>query len=132
MSTVMCRRDREIAARRAMKAIMGLLFCASCSALMTGTKKAPAERLMNQHPVVLCNTVYKLFSIILNSCLTRVVEENTVMEQEQAGGRRHYSTMRQLQWLQWQMGDAKRMRKRIYELWIDMTNTFGSVSKDVL
>jgi hypothetical protein len=52
------------------------------------TKKAPAERLSNQRPVALCNTIYKLFSIIINSRLTRAVEENAILEFEQEGGRR--------------------------------------------
>ena len=96
------------------------------------TKKAPAERLSNQRPVALCNTVYKLFSIVLNSRLTRAVEENSILEPEQAGGRRHRGTTRQLQWLQWQLSDAKRRRKKLYALWIDTTNAFGSVSHEVL
>ena len=96
------------------------------------TKKAPAERLSNQRPVALCNTVYKLFSIVLNSRLTRAVEENSVVEPEQAVGRRHRGTPRPLQWLQWQLGDAKRRRRKLYALWIDTTNAFGSVSHEVL
>ena len=96
------------------------------------TKKAPAERLSNQRPVALCNTVYKLFSIVVNSRLTRAVEENSIIEPEQAGGRRHRGTTRPLQWLQWNLGDARRRRKRLYALWIDTTNAFGSVSHEVL
>ena len=96
------------------------------------TKKAPAENLANQRPVALCNTVYKLFSIVLNSRLTRAVEENSIVEPEQAGGRRHRGTPRPLQWLQWQLGDAKRRRRKLYALWIDTTNAFGSVSHEVL
>ena len=53
------------------------------------TKKAPAEKLSNQRPVALCNTVYKLFSIVINARLTRTMEENSIIEPEQAGGRRH-------------------------------------------
>ena len=96
------------------------------------TKKAPAEKLSNQRPVALCNTVYKLFSIVLNARLTRTVEENSIIEPEQAGGRRHRGTTRQLQWLQWQLQDAKRRGKLLYALWIDTTNAFGSVSHQVL
>ena len=57
------------------------------------TKKAPAERMNNQRPVALCNTVYKLFSIIVNSRLTRAAEENSLIEPEQAGGRLHRDTV---------------------------------------
>jgi hypothetical protein len=96
------------------------------------TKKAPAERLSNQRPVALCNTIYKLFSIIINSRLTRAVEENAVMEGEQEGGRRRRGCTRQLQRLQWQLQDAQRRGKKMYALWLDTKNAFGSVSHQVL
>ena len=83
------------------------------------TKKSPAANMANQRPVALCNTVYKIFSIVINSRLTRAVEENSIIEPEQAGGRRHRGCTRPLQWLQWQLGDAKRRQKRLYALWID-------------
>ena len=96
------------------------------------TKKAPAENLSNQRPVALCNTVYKLFSIVVNARLTRAVEENAIIEPEQAGGRRHRGTTRPLQWLQWQLHDAQRRHRRLYALFIDTTNAFGSVAHKVL
>ena len=96
------------------------------------TKKAPAEQLSNQRPVALCNTMYKLFSMVLNSRLTRTVEENGIIEPEQAGGRKLRGTTRPLQWLQWQMQDAQRRNHKLYALWIDTTNAFGSVSHEVL
>ena len=51
------------------------------------TKKPPAERLQNQRPIALCNTSYKLFSVIVNMRLTRTMEENGILQQEQEGGR---------------------------------------------
>eukprot|EP00961_Rhodomonas_salina_P273230 3691744-Rhodomonas_salina.1 len=61
------------------------------------TKKPPPELLANQRPIALCSTTYKMFSIISNSCLTRAMEENGVIKDEQEGGRRNRSTLRQLQ-----------------------------------
>ena len=96
------------------------------------TKKPPAELLSNQRPIALCNTVYKLFTIILTGRLNRMVEENGILETEQEGGRRHRSTLRQLQRLDWQFQDARRRRQKIYSLWIDTTNAFCTVNHRVL
>ena len=67
------------------------------------TKKAPASVLTNQRPIALCNTVYKLYSMVINSRLTCTAEENSIMEAEQEGGRRNRSTVRQLQRLKWNL-----------------------------
>ena len=96
------------------------------------TKNAPGENMANQRPVALCNTVYKVFSIVINSRLTRAVEENAIIEPEQAGGRRHRGCTRPLQWLQWNLHDAQRRNKKLYALWIDTKNAFGSVSHQVI
>ena len=53
------------------------------------TTKAPAESPNNQRLVVLMNTIYKLFSIIINCRLTRIMEENGVIEHEQEGGQQY-------------------------------------------
>lgn len=96
------------------------------------TKKTPAENMANQRPVALCSTVYKVFSIVINSRLTRAVEGNSIIEPKQAGGRRHRGCTRSLQWLQWQLHDAQRRQRRLYALWIDTKNAFGSVSHQVI
>jgi hypothetical protein len=96
------------------------------------TKKAPPERLTNQRPVALLNTVYKIFSIVLNARLTRTMEENGILEPEQEGGRRQRNTIQQLQRLLWQIQDARQCNKRIYAMFVDTSNAFGSVSHRVL
>eukprot|EP00961_Rhodomonas_salina_P182420 2462595-Rhodomonas_salina.2 len=96
------------------------------------TKKAPAELLSNQHPIALCITVYKLFTIVLTSRLNSMVEENGILETEQEGGRRHCSTLSQLQCLDWQFQDARRCGKHIFALWIDTTNALATVNHQVL
>ena len=54
------------------------------------------------------------------------------MENEQEGGRRRRGCTRQLQRLQWVMQDARRRGKKLYALWLDTKNAFGSVSHQVL
>ena len=71
------------------------------------TKKSPPERLSNQRPVALLNTTYKLFSIVVNSRLTRISEETGIMEPEQEGGRKFRNCIRQLQRLNLQFQDAR-------------------------
>ena len=96
------------------------------------TKKAPAALLTNQRPIALCNTMYKLYNIVINSRLTCMAEENSLLETEQEGGRRSRSTIRQLQRLRWNMDDARRRGKKLYVLWIDTTNAFCSINHKVL
>jgi hypothetical protein len=57
------------------------------------TKKSPAEWLNNQQPVALCNTVNKLFSIIVTARLTLIVEEDCLLEAKQEGGSSHRGTL---------------------------------------
>eukprot|EP00961_Rhodomonas_salina_P008554 116514-Rhodomonas_salina.1 len=96
------------------------------------TKKPQPELLTNQHPIALCSTTYKMFSIIINHCLTRAMEENGVIEYEQEGRRRNRSTLRQLQRLQWQLHTAQRRGRPIFAVWIDTTNAFASVNHGVI
>mmetsp|Transcript_30073 Transcript_30073/g.61936 ORF Transcript_30073/g.61936 Transcript_30073/m.61936 type:complete len:319 (+) Transcript_30073:1059-2015(+) len=96
------------------------------------TKKAPAELLTNQRPMALCNTTYKLYNMVINSRLTCMAEENSLLETEQEGGRRNRSTVRQLQRLRWNLDDAKRRGKQLYVLFIDTTNAFCSINHKVM
>ena len=54
------------------------------------------------------------------------------MENEQEGRRRRRGCTRQLQLLQWQLHDAQRRGKKIYALFLDTKNAFGSVSHSVI
>lgn len=96
------------------------------------TKKLPAELLSNQCLIALCNTVYKLFAIIVNSRLTTMMEEHGIIEPEQEGGRRRRGCLRQIQRAQFQFHDAKRRGKRMYALFIDTANAYNSLNHDVL
>lgn len=96
------------------------------------TKKSPPERLANQQPVALLNTVYKLFSIVVNSCLTSISEETGILEPEQEGGRKYRNCVCNLQLLNLLFQDAQRRKKKMFALFVDTTNAFGSVSHRVI
>mmetsp|Transcript_30072 Transcript_30072/g.61932 ORF Transcript_30072/g.61932 Transcript_30072/m.61932 type:complete len:273 (+) Transcript_30072:1059-1877(+) len=90
------------------------------------------NELLQLLPSSLLLLLLQLYNMVINSRLTCMAEENSLLETEQEGGRRNRSTVRQLQRLRWNLDDAKRRGKQLYVLFIDTTNAFCSINHKVM
>ena len=96
-------------------------------------KKGDTTVMSNFRPISLLSTIYKLFSGVLTSRLTRVAMSSSWLSAEQKGflpGVRGIQEHTQLLWTI--IDGAKRNKTDISITWLDLTNAFGSLPHAVL
>ena len=102
----------------------------SCTVLIH--KKGDASDLGNWRPIVLANTIYKLWTSMVTQCLTKHAEHYDIVSSSQEGFRAEKNTIRQLQNLMNVMSDAKICHQDLYLLYIDFSSAFNTIDHDKL
>lgn len=95
-------------------------------------KKAPSSNLRNQRPICCSPTTYKVLSGIITNRLTKLPEENGVIEPDQEGAQRLHNTKRQVQKLVHTFQDACRTQRQLFCCYVDWRNAFNSVDQEVI
>ena len=90
-------------------------------------KKGSPHNLPNYKPIVLANTIYKLFTSTLISILFTYGEKYQILHDSQEGFRTERCTARQLQIRIAALEDARFTNQNIYILYINFKNAFGSI-----
>jgi hypothetical protein len=90
-------------------------------------KKSDPTLLSNHRPIVLANTIYKLFTSTLSTILSGYGEKYQILYDSQEGFRVERNTTRQLQIIISALEDSKLTNQDIYLLYIDFKNAFGSI-----
>eukprot|EP00961_Rhodomonas_salina_P239824 3239842-Rhodomonas_salina.1 len=94
--------------------------------------KAPSSNLRNQRPICCSPTTYKVLSGIITNRLTKLPEENGVIEPDQEGAQRLHNTKRQVQKLVHTFQDACRTQRQLFCCYVDWRNAFNSVDQEVI
>lgn len=81
----------------------------------------------NRKPIVLANTIYKLFTNTLTSILSSYGEKYQILQDSPKGLRTKWYTLRQIQTLVAVLEDAQFTKQDIYLLYIDFKYAFGSI-----
>jgi len=81
-------------------------------------------------PVVLANTLYKLWTRMVTNTLYEYAEANRLRSTSQAGFRMQKDTMHQLQNIIMALEDAKLFKQNMYALIVDFTSAFNTTDHD--
>ncbi|KAJ8727495.1 hypothetical protein PYW07_001614 [Mythimna separata] len=93
-------------------------------------KKGDPQDISNYRPISLLSSIYKLFTTILQSQLSKDID--TYQPVEQAGFRSGFSTMDHIQVLQQVMEKYKEFNRPLYIAFIDYTKAFDTISHDAI
>lgn len=86
----------------------------------------------NWWPISLSCTLYKIFTGLIAACLSRWLEEHNILSPQQKGFRPYNGTLENNYMLEQRIRKAKKMKKELYLLFIDIKNAFGSVPHPVI
>ena len=89
--------------------------------------KGNAENPENYRPITILNCFSKLFTAVLNTRLTKYVTENEILEENQAGFRKGYSTSDQIFSLHALIEIMKARKMKLFCAFIDFRKAFDSV-----
>ena len=81
----------------------------------------------NYRPITLLSCVSKLFTAVLNSRLNAFLDENSLLQENQAGFRRQYSTIDHIFTLHSLSEILKHKKKKLFCIFIDFSKAFDSV-----
>ncbi|MES9881385.1 MAG: reverse transcriptase family protein [Sedimenticola sp.] len=90
-------------------------------------KKGDSTVPSNYRPITLLSCLGKLFTSILNTRITNFVEENDLLNENQAGFRKQYSTVDHIFLLHSIIELLKKNKKKLYCAFIDFAAAFDSV-----
>lgn len=90
-------------------------------------KKGDSKEPCNYRPITLLSCLGKLFTSILNTRLTAFVEEFGLLNENQAGFRKHYSTTDHIFLLHSLIEILKKKKKKLFCAFIDFAAAFDSV-----
>jgi len=90
------------------------------------------NKLSDQQPVVLLNSVYQLLNYVINERLKKIVEPANILEPEQGGGRQGRCVGINMQKVHFIQQEARRQGKRVYQVDIDFQNSFNAMSQAAL
>jgi len=103
-----------------------------CGLVRMLVKREPSYFIENLRPVTLLNTLYKLFTSVLDDRLKRQMERLGILEDTQDGFRQDHQTRQPVSKLQHCIDDAQRRRSRLFVVYVDLFNAFCSVDLDRL
>lgn len=95
-------------------------------------KKNSEFFLENYRPIALANTMYKLWTSLIQESLGRYKEQYGILSTSQEGFRHGKGTMRQLHNLMSMLSDAKISEQNLYMLYVDFSLAFNSKIHDKL
>ena len=81
----------------------------------------------NYRPITLLSCMGKLFTAVLNSRLTTYLEENNLLDENQAGFRKNYSTVDHIFTLHCIIELLRFQKKKLFCTFIDFSKAFDSV-----
>ena len=93
-----------------------------------GNKQDPK----NYRPITLLSCLGKVFTLILNNRLTKYLEENNLIEENQAGFRKNYSTMDHVLTLNILLEYMKTKKKTLYCGFIDLRKAYDLINRAML
>lgn len=83
-------------------------------------------------PIALANTMYKLWTGVIQESLSRYAEHYDILSSSQEGFRQEKNTMRQLHNLMNVLSDAKLSEQNLYMLYLDFSSAFNTIDHDKL
>ena len=95
-------------------------------------KKNDESLLENYRPIALANTMYKLWTGMIQECMNVYADHNNILSNSQEGFRRYRNTMRQLHTLVNVLSDAKLSEQNLYMLYIAFSSAFDTIDHDKL
>ena len=95
-------------------------------------KKGPAEMLSNYRPLTVCISMYGIYSRMLNSRLTKVVEDHELLGEIQAGFRKTRSASDNLFVLNTILSKAKEMGQQVHKCFIDIAKAYDTLNRPIL
>jgi hypothetical protein len=95
-------------------------------------KEGDTSDCANYRPITLCSVGYKLFTSILTTRLTKLVEEHTLLTDSQAGFRPHRSTTQKITELTDMIKLAAKGKQPLHVCYIDLRKAYDSVSHEGL
>ena len=95
-------------------------------------KKNDETMLENYRPIALANTMYKLWTGLIQECLNMYADHYNILSSSQEGFRRYRNTMRQLHTLMNVLSDAKVSEQKLFMLYIDFSSAFNTIDHDKL
>lgn len=81
----------------------------------------------NYRPITLLSCLGKLFTSILNNRLSKFLENNEILSENQAGFRKNYSTLDHVFTLNSKIEIFRYYKKKIYCIFIDFAQAFDSL-----
>ena len=81
----------------------------------------------NYHPITLLSCLGKLFTAILKDQLSNFLEKNDLLKENQAGFRKHYSTVDHIFSLYSLIEILKNEKKKLFCCFVDFSKTFDLV-----
>ena len=87
---------------------------------------------LSYRAITLASCMYKLFSSILNTRLSKWIEENNILAEEQNGFRKGRSTVDQISSLTNIINTRKKKRMSTYCAFIDFKKAYDYVDRDIL
>lgn len=95
-------------------------------------KKNSELLLENYRPIALANTMYKLWTGLIQRGLSKYAEHYDILSSSQEGFRGGKNTIRQLHNLINVLSDAKITQQNLYMLYIDFSSAFNTIDHDKL
>ena len=95
-------------------------------------KKNSELLLENYRPIALANTMYKLWTSLIQESLGQYAEYYDILSTSQEGFRHGRGTMRQLHNLVNVLSDAKKSEQNLYMLYVDFSAAFNTIDHDKL
>ena len=95
-------------------------------------KKNSELLLENYRPIALANTLYKLWTSLIQNGMSKYAEHFDILSSSQEGFRQERNTMRQLHTVTNMLSDAKITEQDLYMLYIDFSSAFNTIDHDKL
>ena len=95
-------------------------------------KKGPVEMLSNYRPLTVSISMYSIYSRMLNSRLTSVVEDHDLLGEIQSGFRKGRSGADNIFVLNTILSKAKELGQQVHKSFIDVTKAYDTVNRPLL
>ncbi|MHB1873156.1 MAG: reverse transcriptase domain-containing protein [Steroidobacteraceae bacterium] len=102
------------------------------SSIFTIFKKGDRLHPGNYRPISLCQTTYKLLTLILNNRLTKLVDLRNILSPNQAAFRKSYTTHHQILTLKLLIEEAKYRGIPLLALFLDFEKAYDSLPHDAI
>ncbi len=91
--------------------------------------KGPRDSPENYRPITILSCLGKLFTSVLNERLTRYSNENYIINQNQAGFRKNFSTTDNIFCLNFLINNMKKLKSKLFVGFVDFTKCFDLIPR---